>query len=141
VLATFHSRLGYARPWPSAIPGSCRTGRDFLGETIAATKAAGMRTILYMTDDPQWFNQGLGSGQSWLNSSAYSSFKGHNVDLTTRDGGLDLCVRDNGSGFDTDGPPTGLGLNGMAERARLVGGELSVYSEPGSGTSVTLHVP
>ena len=23
VLDTFHSRLGYARPWPSAIPGSC----------------------------------------------------------------------------------------------------------------------
>jgi hypothetical protein len=23
VLATFHSRLGYARPWPSKIPGSC----------------------------------------------------------------------------------------------------------------------
>ncbi|TML26097.1 MAG: alpha-L-fucosidase, partial [Actinobacteria bacterium] len=23
VLASFHSRLGYARAWPSAIPGSC----------------------------------------------------------------------------------------------------------------------
>ncbi len=86
VLATFHSRLGYARPWPSAIPGSCRTNRDFLGETIAATKAAGMRTILYMTDDPQWWNQGLSAGQSWLNSSAFSGYAGHTVDLTTRDG-------------------------------------------------------
>jgi alpha-L-fucosidase len=86
VLATFHSRLGYARPWPSAIPGSCRTSRDFLGETIAATKAAGMRTILYMTDDPQWWNEGLPSGQSWLNSAAFSSYAGHSVDLTTRAG-------------------------------------------------------
>src|SRR4051794_7366275 len=34
VLATFHSRLGYARPWPSAVPGSCATKRDFLGELI-----------------------------------------------------------------------------------------------------------
>src|SRR5690242_12484164 len=25
VLATFHSRLGYARAWPSTIPGSCST--------------------------------------------------------------------------------------------------------------------
>jgi alpha-L-fucosidase len=86
VLATFHSRLGYARPWPSKIPGSCHTTHDFLRDVIDATNAAGMKTILYMTDDPQWFNQGLPSGQSWLNSSAYSSFKGHNVDLTTRDG-------------------------------------------------------
>ncbi|MEU7870371.1 discoidin domain-containing protein [Dactylosporangium sp. NPDC049140] len=86
VLATFHSRLGYARPWPSAIPGSCKTNRDFLGETIAAAKAANMRTILYMTDDPQWWNQGLSSGQSWLDSGAFSSYAGHNVDLTSRDG-------------------------------------------------------
>src|SRR6266540_5641714 len=86
VLATFHSRLGYARPWPSAIPGSCRTTRDFLGETIAASKAAGMRTILYMTDDPQWWNEGLPSGQSWLNSAAFSAYAGHTVDLTTRAG-------------------------------------------------------
>jgi alpha-L-fucosidase len=86
VLATFHSRLGYGRPWPSAIPGSCHTNRDILGELIAATNAAGMKTILYMTDDPQWFNEGLPDGQSWLNSSAYSNYKGHSVDLHTRDG-------------------------------------------------------
>jgi len=88
VLATFHSRLGYARPWPSAIPGTCRTSRDFLRELINATNAANppMKTILYMTDDPQWFNEGLPEGQSWMNSSAYSSFKGHTVDLHTRDG-------------------------------------------------------
>ncbi|WP_290863322.1 discoidin domain-containing protein [Hamadaea sp.] len=87
VLATFHSRLGYARPWPSAIPGSCRlTSHDFLRDLIDATNAAGMKTILYMTDDPQWNTEGLPSGQSWLNSSAYSAYKGHSVDLTTRDG-------------------------------------------------------
>jgi alpha-L-fucosidase len=96
VLATFHSRLGYVRPWPSAVPGSCRTNRDFLGELVAAGNAAGLRTILYMTDDPQWWNEGLGSGQSWLNSDAYSDYKGHDVDLHTRDGfgeyGYDLFV-------------------------------------------------
>ncbi len=86
VLTTFHSRLGYARPYPSAIPGSCRTSRDFVRELIDATNARGMKTIMYMTDDPQWFNEGLGSGQSWLNSSAYSSWKGRTVNLHTRDG-------------------------------------------------------
>lgn len=85
VLASFHSRLGYARAWPSSIPGSCSTERDFLGELITAANAQGLKVILYMTDDPQWHAQGLTSG-SWLNSSAYSSYKGHTVDLTTRDG-------------------------------------------------------
>ncbi|MEU3458842.1 discoidin domain-containing protein [Streptomyces sp. NPDC006733] len=83
VLATFHSRLGYARPWPSSIPGSCSTKRDILGETIAAAKAKGLKVILYMTDDPQWHDDG---GHEWLDSAAYSSYKGSNIDLTTRDG-------------------------------------------------------
>ncbi|MEU4215654.1 discoidin domain-containing protein [Actinoplanes sp. NPDC026623] len=85
VLTSFHSRLGYARAWPSSIPGSCSTKRDFLGELITAADTQHLKVILYMTDDPQWHNQGLPSGD-WLNSSAYSSYKGHAVDLTVRDG-------------------------------------------------------
>ncbi|UKY47732.1 discoidin domain-containing protein [Streptomyces inhibens] len=83
VLASFHSRLGYARSWPSKIPGSCHTRRDFLGELITAAKAKGLKVILYMTDDPQWHNDG---GHEWLDSDGYSRYKGRNVDLTTRDG-------------------------------------------------------
>jgi F5/8 type C domain/Alpha-L-fucosidase/NPCBM-associated, NEW3 domain of alpha-galactosidase/Carbohydrate binding module (family 35) len=83
VLATFHSRLGYARPWPSKIPGSCATKRDFLGELIDAAKARGLRVILYMTDDPQWHDE---RGVESLDSEAYSAYKGRPVDLTTRDG-------------------------------------------------------
>src|SRR3954469_24324797 len=86
VLATFHSRLGYARPWPSKIPGSCHTNRDLLRETIDAAKAQGLKVVLYMTDDPQWHNDGLPSGKDWLDSAAYSKYKGHSVDLSTRDG-------------------------------------------------------
>src|SRR4051812_39881300 len=83
VLTTFHSRLGYARPWPSAIPGSCSTERDFLGELIDAGKAKGVHVLLYMTDDPQWHNE---LGVETLDSAAYSAYKGQQVDLTTRDG-------------------------------------------------------
>jgi two-component system sensor histidine kinase UhpB len=58
--------------------------------------------------------------------------------------GVELRVRDNGKGFDpgggTDGG-SGIGLAGMAERARLVGGELTVTSSPGSGTRVRLYIP
>ncbi|WP_158839550.1 alpha-L-fucosidase [Saccharothrix deserti] len=83
VLATFHSRLGYARPWPSAIPGSCATERDFLGELVRAGQAKGVRVVLYMTDDPQWHNE---QGVETLDSAAYSAHKGEQVDLTTREG-------------------------------------------------------
>jgi alpha-L-fucosidase len=99
VLATFHSRLGYARPWPSKIPGSCSTKRDFLGETIAAAKAKGLKVILYMTDDPKWFWEGLQPATpapdpndltkpSWFDSAAYTKFKGSptTINLNTRPG-------------------------------------------------------
>jgi two-component system, NarL family, sensor histidine kinase UhpB len=58
--------------------------------------------------------------------------------------GVELHVRDNGRGFEpgrgADGD-SGIGLAGMAERARLVGGELTVTSSPGSGTRVRLYIP
>jgi two-component system sensor histidine kinase UhpB len=57
--------------------------------------------------------------------------------------GVELRVRDNGHGFDAvsqrDGD--GIGLSGMAERARLVGGELTVTSSAGTGTRVRLYIP
>jgi signal transduction histidine kinase len=58
-----------------------------------------------------------------------------------------LTVADDGDGFE---PPEDLGtlsgvgsfgLAGMGERARLAGGELSVESEPGDGTVISVWVP
>ena len=55
--------------------------------------------------------------------------------------GLALTVRDDGRGFAAEAAGDGLGLNGMVERARLVGGELDIESLPGRGTAVSLRVP
>ena len=54
----------------------------------------------------------------------------------------ELRISDDGVGFDpVASRGDGLGLDGMAERARLVGGELDLRSSPGSGTELTLRVP
>jgi two-component system sensor histidine kinase UhpB len=64
------------------------------------------------------------------------------VDLTTTGPSAELRVRDDGSGFQPAvGESDGLGLQGMAERARLVGGELDVRSSPGAGTEITMRLP
>lgn len=55
--------------------------------------------------------------------------------------GVELRVSDDGRGFDTRNARGGLGLGGMAERARLVGGDLTVTSQPGQGTRVRLYIP
>ena len=51
-----------------------------------------------------------------------------------------LSVRDDGHGFEPERPTSGLGLCGMVERARLVGGELEVSAAPGQGATVTLRL-
>jgi signal transduction histidine kinase/ligand-binding sensor domain-containing protein len=63
------------------------------------------------------------------------------------DGFLRCSVRDNGEGFDPAslqaGSTTrrGLGLAGMTERVRLLGGQISIHSQPGSGTLVEARLP
>ena len=82
-LASFHSKLGYGRAWPSSIPGTCATKRDFLGELLTAAHAQGIRVILYMTNDAQWHDL---NGHEWMDSAAYSAYKGSTVDLDSQDG-------------------------------------------------------
>jgi signal transduction histidine kinase len=57
-----------------------------------------------------------------------------------------LRVRDDGKGIDgkfvnEDGGQGHYGLRGMRERAKLLGGKLTVRSEPGSGTELELSIP
>ena len=63
------------------------------------------------------------------------------VTVTARDAHLRVLVEDDGVGFDPDDPRAGhLGIDGMLERAQLVGGRLAVSSQPGAGTTVLLEV-
>jgi two-component system, NarL family, sensor histidine kinase UhpB len=56
-------------------------------------------------------------------------------------GGVGLEVADDGRGFAFDDSEGGLGIAGMRERALLIGGELTIESRPGRGTTVRLTVP
>ncbi len=56
-------------------------------------------------------------------------------------GGVELAVSDDGRGFAFDESEGGLGIAGMRERALLIGGELTIESRPGRGTTVRLQVP
>ncbi len=63
------------------------------------------------------------------------------VNVSARDGGLDLSVRDDGVGFDPTSRQEGLGLRGMEERVRELGGSMALSTEPGGGTSILIHLP
>jgi len=53
---------------------------------------------------------------------------------------LELCVRDNGRGFDASSVRMGNGILGMQHRADLMKAELIIRSVIGEGTSITLKV-
>ena len=60
--------------------------------------------------------------------------------------GVTLLVQDDGAGFDRtqvddEGEQHALGLGGMAERARLLGGALDLESTPGWGTRIRAWIP
>ncbi len=58
-----------------------------------------------------------------------------------------MKIRDNGVGFNVKEKTeaakstTGVGLKSMTNRAKLIGGEISFQSAPGSGTTVTVALP
>jgi two-component system sensor histidine kinase UhpB len=80
--------------------------------------------------------------EALANIARHADARSVEVDLRSEEGGgVQLTVRDDGRGFEPGRPTRGLGLGGMAERARLVGGELTIESQPGSGTQLCLRVP
>jgi PAS domain S-box-containing protein len=70
------------------------------------------------------------------------------VQVARDDGTVELRVQDDGIGFAAAaGRPAsprghgGLGLQGMRERAALLGGAVEVQSQPGEGTTITARFP
>jgi signal transduction histidine kinase len=65
------------------------------------------------------------------------------VSLHSVDGGLQLAIADNGTGFNPGEEPqrASLGLASMRERVRLLEGNLQIETERGRGTAILAWVP
>jgi len=77
------------------------------------------------------------------NVAKHSQAKSAQVQLGANANGISLRIKDDGRGFKTDSnePGAGIGLIGMHERIRLVGGRLLVKSEVMRGTEILAEVP
>ncbi len=66
------------------------------------------------------------------------------VEVRSRGQAVTIVIEDNGRGFarssDGDSQKRGLGLVGLAERARLLGARHEIHSAPGKGTKVTIRL-
>ena len=69
------------------------------------------------------------------------------IELTRREGLLELTIQDDGVGFDVDkavdrtASSGHLGLLGMRERVEILGGTLKIESHPGRGTQIRVSLP
>ncbi|WP_179405300.1 sensor histidine kinase [Burkholderia guangdongensis] len=82
--------------------------------------------------------------QEALANVARHAHAGHvEIDLTCDDARIALRVRDDGIGFDPNGPrnATSFGIVGLRERAYLVNGTMTIVSAPGSGTTIEVDIP
>jgi PAS domain S-box-containing protein len=77
------------------------------------------------------------------NAVRHSSAVRFTVNLRGTPEAISLTVRDGGRGFDPESVSQdgGLGLTSMRERLKLVAGELSIESQPASGTTIVARVP
>jgi len=77
------------------------------------------------------------------NVAKHSGAKEATLVLRGTQGGILLSVIDKGAGFDPDlaADRSGLGLVGIRERVRLVGGSVAIHSRPGHGTTIDVRVP
>jgi signal transduction histidine kinase len=74
------------------------------------------------------------------NAATHSGAKHARVLVIQRDHSIEVKVTDDGKGFDSD-RVRGMGILGMEERVKRIGGSLNIKSEPGKGTSVGAELP
>jgi two-component system sensor histidine kinase UhpB len=120
------------------------------GQLARFSEQTGIQAVLHSEGAPEAINEDQQTVIYRVVQEALSNTAQHSgasfVDFELRvfpSHGVELRVRDNGHGFDSRAQADAgrLGLSGMAERARLVGGELTVTSAPGTGTRVRLYIP
>jgi signal transduction histidine kinase len=79
--------------------------------------------------------------ESLSNIVRHAAARHATVILCEDSGNVILQVVDDGQGFCEDEITPGFGLRAVKDRARLVGGKLSIDSRLGKGTTITLAIP
>ncbi|MBK9983756.1 MAG: hypothetical protein IPP15_15530 [Saprospiraceae bacterium] len=81
------------------------------------------------------------------NISKYAKAKNVWIQLTKKEGELNMIIRDDGVGFDPENvindkvKASGYGLGNMQKRVARVKGTINIESKPGTGTTILVRIP
>jgi len=119
----------------------------------ARLEERGVRVMVQEFDEPRRLAPEMETALYRVAQEAISNIARHaaarnvSITCTLTDSTAQLCVEDDGIGFDLQGlkplpdSSRGLGLLGMQERLELLGGEMAIMTDPGSGTQLKVWVP
>jgi signal transduction histidine kinase/DNA-binding NarL/FixJ family response regulator len=79
--------------------------------------------------------------EALTNAVRHAGARSVRIGVIHEDGTVAVLVQDDGQGFSADEATGSIGLRGMRERARLIGGTLEVDSVAGWGTRVRVSAP
>ena len=81
--------------------------------------------------------------ETLTNVSRHAEATSVNISLKTRNGGIELIVKDNGKGITEDqlSKPDSYGLIGISERAYHWGGNVHIFGTKDQGTIVKVSIP
>src|SRR5215470_5845425 len=150
IARTARENLAEARALVAGLVPAALAGAP-LAEALArladrASEESGMRATFEVHGEPR----PLGTGaevvllrvcqEALANARRHAGATAARVALSYRDNEVRLEVSDDGTGFDPELPTAGYGLRGMRARVSEIGGELTVRSVPGKGTTVAAGV-
>jgi signal transduction histidine kinase len=85
--------------------------------------------------------------EALTNISKHAQTKQVSVTIKRQDDRVNFIIKDNGVGFDLkqitqrEIEERGMGLAAMDERLRMVGAQLNIMSQPGTGTEINFSIP
>jgi PAS domain S-box-containing protein len=113
------------------------------------SKRSGLKTTLIAGEEPEKLPDNIKTGlyrilqESLTNVARHANATAIIVTAKINNKILELSIEDNGSGFEISKVKSKktLGILGMQERSSMMGGDFSVNSTPGKGTTIVVSVP